>query len=495
MKILFLQPPLGAWATWGTHRAINIGHAQLAGYLREHNPGLQMEALDCRALGLSETQMLERVGQIKPDILYVGDILHTTGGLAVVFIYNEAARKVKEKYPHITTIVGGIFYASASEFTMKENPNIDFCIAGECEETLSDLVRELSSPKPDLSSVKGIARRENGKVVLNPYRPLIQDLDSLPMPAYDLFPMDAYVGHTYWKNYSETWNSRGCPAACTFCYEWGQFDPRGNQDLRNYRFRSGKKVVDEMELLYNKFGTRVIVMMDDTYNVSRQRMEETIEESLRRGLKMKWMPLGRAPYFIRDIDLFPDLRRAGCFMCLVGLEVADDEELRKIKKGITVDQVKETVAKLREAGIATVLTWMIGFEDDDEEKIKNRFAAVDEIDPDIIALQFLTPIPGSPIWDEVAKKGMLKMEDLNKKIRQWDFHQPILPTNHLTIPQIADLGSWAFREFYSKPGRIMRAMHNRGYDPLVGVCVKDFMENVSHFQKESHGSQSYVGKK
>ena len=494
MKILFLQPPLGAWAMWGTHKAINIGHAQLAGYLREHNPDVKMEALDCRAFDLTETQMLEKIGAAKPDVIYVGDILHTTGGLAVVFIYNEAARKIEERFPNIKTVVGGIFYASASEFTMKENPQLDFCIAGECEETLSGLLKEISKTKPDFASVKGLVWRDNGKIILNQYRPLIQDLDSLPMPAYDMFPMDKYVGHTYWKNYSETWNSRGCPAACTFCYEWGQFDPRGNQDLKNYRFRSAKKVVDEMEILYDQHGTRTIVMMDDTYNVSRKRMEETIEQCLSRNIKMKWMPLGRAPYFIRDIDLFKDLKKAGCFMCLVGLEVADDEELRRIKKGITVEQVKETVAKLREAGIATVLTWMIGFEDDDEEKVKSRFAAVDEIDPDIIALQFLTPIPGSPIWDEVVKKGLLKMEDLNKKIKQWDFHQPILPTKHLSIPQIADLGSWAFREFFSKPGRISRAMHNRNYDPLVGVCVRDFMENTSNFQKETHGVKSFVGK-
>ncbi|QAT17632.1 hypothetical protein BU251_07835 [Candidatus Velamenicoccus archaeovorus] len=494
MKILFVQPPLGAWATWGTHKAINIGHAQLAGFLRQHNPDLELAVLDCRAYGLTEAQMLDKVGESGADIVYLGDILHTTGGLAVVFIYNEAARKIKERYPHVKIIVGGIFYASASEFTMKENPHLDFCIAGEAELTLSELLKELVKTKPDIAGVKGICWRDNGKITLNAYRPLIQDLNTLPMPAYDLFPMDVYVSHTYWKNYSETWNSRGCPAACTFCYEWGQYDPRGHQDLKNYRYRSGKKVVDEMEILYEKHGTRVIVMMDDTYNVYRSRVEETIEECLRRDNKMKWMPLGRAPYFIRDIDLFKDLRRAGCFMCLVGLEVADDEELRKIKKGITVEQVKETVAKLREAGIATVLTWMMGFEDDNEEKIKARFEAVDEVDPDIIALQFLTPIPGSPIWEEATKKGLLRLEDLNKKIRQWDFHQPIIPTNHLTVPEIADLGSWAFREFYSKPGRIQRAMHNRNYDPLVGLCVRDFMNNVGHFEKESHGTRSYVGK-
>ena len=84
------------------------------------------------------------------------------------------------------------------------------------------------------------------------------------------------------------------------------------------------------------------------------------------------------------------------------------------------------------------------------------------------------------------------MEDLKTNIKQWDFHQPIIPTKHLSIKQIADLGSWAFREFYSKPGRLQRAMYNDKYDPLVGLCVKDFMENVSHFQRESHGTESYV---
>ena len=83
---------------------------------------------------------------------------------------------------------------------------------------------------------------------------------------------------------------------------------------------------------------------------------------------------------------------------------------------------------------------------------------------------------------------------LTKKIRQWDFHQPILPTNFLSTVKLADLASWAFREFYSRPGRIQRAMHNKNYDPLVGVCVRDFMENVGNFEKETHGTKSYVGK-
>jgi len=487
MKILFVQPPLGAWATWGKHKVINIAHAQLAAHLRQHIKGLEIKALDCRAFDYDEKKMLAVIAEENPEMIYLGDILHTTGGLAVVFTYNQAAKTIKDKFPQVKIIVGGIFYAAAYEYVMNENPYIDFCIAGEQEESLKELVEALCGGMSDFKNIQGIAYREGTKTVVTGYRPLIQNLDTLPMPAYDLFPMDKYVGHTYWENYSETWNSRGCPAGCIFCYEWGQFDPRGKDDLGKYRFRSGKLVVDEMELLYNKFGVRSMVMMDDAYNVYRNRVEETIEECLKRDLKMNWMPLGRAPNFLRDIDLFPDLRRAGCFMALVGLEVATDEELRKIKKGITVDQVKETVAKLREAGIATVLTWMIGFEDDDKEKVINRFQIVDEIDPDIIALQYLTPVPGSPIWEEYVRRGWANIHD----IRRWDFHQPVMPTHHLTVPELSSLGAYVFKEFYSREGRLQRATSNPKYSPLVGLCVRDFMENVPRFMQEA-GGRSFV---
>ena len=489
MKVLFLQPPLGAWSTWGRHRAPNIGQAQIAGLLREKHPEYTLEVLDCRALDLDEEQMVSKVEAVNPDIIHIGDILHTTGGAAVVYRYNEAARLVKEKLPDITVIASGLVYASAPEEILNLNPWIDYCIAGEHDYAFVELVESLSEGN-DIEKVKGISFRKDGDIIITDYRGLITDLDELPIPAYDLFPMDKYVGHDYWKNYVETWNSRGCPAGCNFCYEWSQFDPRSTADLKFYRARSAKLVVDEFELLVREYGIKVITMMDDCFNTWRKRTEEFLDELLKRELNKKasWIFLGRAPYFLRDADLFPKMKEAGCFMALAGIEVATDEELKELGKGITVEQVEETIAKLKEAGIASVLTWMIGFENDDEYRIKKRFEAVDRIDPDICALQYLTPMPGAPIWPHYVEKGLVKFDDL----KSWDFHHPVVPTNHLTIDEVGRLGAWSLREFYSKPGRVERIMHSKSYHPYVKLCFRSYMENMSRFEKASARKELYV---
>ena len=489
IKVMFLQPNLGAWSTWGKHRAPNIGQAQIAALLRQKHPEYALQVLDCRAWEMSNEQMLEEIGKARPDIIHIGDILHTTGGAAVVYRYNQAAKLVKEKYPEITIIAGGLVYASAPRQILRRNPWIDYCLVGEQDISFVELVEAIASGR-EVKEVKGLAFRQGEEIVLTSYRGLIKNLDELPMPAYDLFPMEKYVGHDYWKHYTETWNSRGCPAGCNFCYEWSQFDSRGNADLRFFRARSGKLVADELELLHDKFGVKVITMMDDCFNVSRQRMEEFIEEMIKRGLnkKVSWCFLGRAPYYLRDVDLFPKMKEAGCFLALAGIEVATDEELEELGKGITVEQVEETVAKLKEAGIATVLTWMMGFENDDEYRIKKRFEAVDRIDPDICALQYLTPMPGSPIWPKYVERGWVKFDDL----KTWDFHHPVVPTEHLSQEAIGRLGAWALREFYSKPGRVERILHNRIYHPLVGLCFRSYMENMSRFEKASQTDELYV---
>jgi len=488
MKLLFLQPQLGAWSTWGKHRAPNINHAQLAAYLREKNPEIELAVLDCRALELGEEEMLNRVGQIKPDVVYLGDILHTTGGAAIIYRYNQAAKKVKENYPATTIIVGGLYYSALPERILTENSSIDYVILGEGEITLSELMKELTRTKPALEKVKGLAYGHNHQISLNDPRPLIEDLDKLPCPAYDLFPMDQYVGYSYLKPYVETWNSRGCPAGCAFCYEWSQFDTRSRNDLRNYRARSGKLVAQEMELLAKKYGLKNIVMMDDAFNVQRDRVIEFCQEMIEKRLGTDWLMLGRAPNYVRDQDLFPLMKEAGAACCLVGLEVATDDELKALKKGITTQQVAETIAKLRKAGIASVLTWMIGFWEDSEEVIKERYRFVDQIDPDLMALQVLNPMPGSPLWDEAWKKDLIEVDDLS----QWDFHRPVMPTKYLSRERLAELGAWTLQDFYQKEGRIERIFKNPDFAPMAKVIFQSYLDNAANFEKAIKGEAVFV---
>lgn len=470
MNVMFLQPPMGGWVTWGKHIAINVNHAQLAGNVREWFPEIGINVLDCRALAMDEKKMLDTIKDIKPDLVYMGDALQTTGAAAIHPRYKAAASLIKQVLPNVPICVGGFFYGANAPNLLQETDEFDFVISGETEVTMPELAKELSKNDPDLPSVKGIAYRENGLVKLSEYRPLFDNLDDLPLPAYDLFPMDKYVGFSYQKNYVETYHSRGCPNGCRFCVGWTNYDARGKDDWIRYRIRSGKKVAEELDLLAKKFGVKLVIIMDEDFNVYRSRMEELIEEMGRRNLNVPFFFMGRAPYHIRDKDLLKPLRQRGFVCGLFGMEAIDDETLKRIKKGVKVDQVEETIRLFRDNDIMSVVTWMTGFPDDDEIKIKDRLERLDKIDPDIIALQILTPLPGIPMYNEVEPY----IQDWDMK--KWDFQHAVVSTKYLTKDDLGRLSAWANREFFSRPGRVQRILYNERYHPACRLIAKSYVE-------------------
>lgn len=489
-KVLFLTPPIGAWATHGNHKAPNQFYAQLAAYVRQEKLA-QVEVLDCRAVEMDYPAMMQRIEAIKPDVVVFGDLLHSTGGLAVIWHFNESARLIKEKLPTTRTVMGGLWYSSYARETMEENPAIDYILVGEAELTLADLLRALDNPATALKDIPGLVSRDtNGQFVIGPHRGLIPDLNVLPMPAYDLFPMDKYVGHTYWKPFAELMTSRGCPGGCHFCYEWSLYDPRSaTKDFTSWRGLSANRINDELDVLYKTYGIKVVVFQDDAFNVDQKLVKDFCEEKIRRGNPVQWVCLGRADDWNKQKDLLPLMARAGLFMGLVGVEVASDSELKRIGKGVTLQEIKATVDTLRANNVATVGTVLIGLEEDDENMIKERLRVAEEIDPDILALDYVTPVPGSPIWRQALKNGFFDPKKIN--LKEWDFQHPVIPTKHLSIEEVGRLGSWCMREFYSKPERIHRIMDS-SYDTLVKLCVKDFMSNISKFEETSRTKKLYV---
>ena len=215
MKVLFLTPPRGGWSTFGVHFVPNSVHTQLAAFLRDEKFGkaVEVDALDCVASGIGWDEIVSRVKQKSPDLVYLGEPIHANGGVAFVPNLNKAMRLVKEGLPHVRTVVGGVYFPAIPKETLQQHPYVDYVIIGEGEFTLKELALELEKANPDLRQIKGLAYREKGtnEVVLTERRPLIEDLDILPMPAYDLFPMDQYKGFTYIQPYVEPITSRGCP--------------------------------------------------------------------------------------------------------------------------------------------------------------------------------------------------------------------------------------------------------------------------------------------
>ncbi len=485
MKVLFLTPPIAGWVTHGDHKAPNQYYAQLAAYIRSKKIAEPI-VLDCKALDLSYDQMVEEVKKISPDVVVMGDMLHSSGGLAIIWHFNESARLIKKAVPEIKTAVGGLWYSAFYAQEMKNNPLIDFIMVGEGELTLEDLINNLKDKKKEFKDIDGlVSRDDDGIVNIGPHRGLIPDINVLPMPAYDLFPMDKYVGHTYWKPFCELMTSRGCPGGCSFCYEWSMYDPRFSKtDFVSWRGFSAQRICNEFDLLEKTYGVKVVVIQDDAFNVDRDKVKEFCEEKIKRGNGIKWICLGRADDWANQLDLVPLMAEAGFFMGLVGIEVSSDEELKRLGKGVTIAQIKNTVSTFRENNVATIGTVLIGLEDDDDAAIKKRLEVAESIDPDILALDYAIPVPGSQPWSKAIENGWIDPENID--LKKWDFHHPVVPTKHLTIEDVGRLGGWCMREFYSKPERIHRIMESE-YDDLVKLCVKDFMNNIAKFEKASSG--------
>jgi radical SAM superfamily enzyme YgiQ (UPF0313 family) len=484
MKILFVTPPMGNWAPWGDrHLAVNSLHAQLAAFIREQQAA-EVEVLDCRALGYDDEGMLNEVKRTRPDVVFFGSMIPAAGGAAQLNRFHAAMQSIKEFVPETLTVGGGLMYTAVPQQIMMDNPQLDFALVGvfgDNEYTLSELLAELNKARPKFDHIKGLSFRKNAEIILTPPRPLIENLDELPMPAYDLFPMDRYCGYSVIPNYNEAVTSRGCEGACHFCYEWWLVDPRNPRDFTSHRTRGGKKVADEMELLSKQYGVKALTFMDDDFSSDRQKMVDLVEELEKKKLDMSWFCLSRAQNLIRDADLIPRLRKVGLYQVLIGIDGGTDEEIAEARKGpmkVGVRELKELIEFLRKNDISTIATYLNGFWEDDEAKIRQRAKAVDEIDPDIVMIQLLNPIPGSPIYKKAVKDGVIEIDNLSL----YDLEHCVMPTKYLTRQQLGELTGWAFQSFYGKPGRIDRILN--GYSsPYVRMKFLSFKNNAAKYEK------------
>jgi radical SAM superfamily enzyme YgiQ (UPF0313 family) len=169
---------------------------------------------------------------------------------------------------------------------------------------------------------------------------------------------------------------------------------------------------------------------------------------------------------------------------IYGLEVTDDAELKKVGKGTTIGEIKEVTQRLRDMHITSVITWIIGFPDDDARSIKKRFAVLDDIDPDVMALQMLLPVPGIPLYDEI--KEYCEVEDY----AHWNFHEPVVRTKHLSRGQLGNLAAWANREFYSAHGRVQRILEDEYINPFPLQIFKSYMKSMDDYAKKASGEKA-----
>jgi anaerobic magnesium-protoporphyrin IX monomethyl ester cyclase len=257
----------------------------------------------------------------------------------------EAARCLKSASPATTILFGGCGASAAPEEILRQFSFVDFVLQGEAERTLPKFLQEYPHAGPWWRT-EGLAYREQGRILVNAAPPRITDLDSLPLPAYDLVPRSAFQG------YVGLLTSRGCPFQCTYC-EGGVV--RGERLAAH----SLARVLAEIRGLQNDYQVSRFQLLDDTFTVNRDRVIEFCQSYNDGGCTFDWGALSRVDGL--DLDLMERMAQARCGTMYFGVESGSDRVLEMIRKRVTSDRIAAVVPRAREYFPKVVASFMWGF--------------------------------------------------------------------------------------------------------------------------------------
>jgi radical SAM superfamily enzyme YgiQ (UPF0313 family) len=443
MKVLLISPALTATERYGSDlgkvgpSTEPLGLAYLAAAVRD--AGHSVRILDCEPLQYTASDVVRFMKKQK-SLDVVGISFMTPMYLNAV----DLIRKIRKTFPDIKIVVGGAHVTIMPAETMKETSEIDFAVVGEGEISFPALLDAVDKKK-DLAGVKGVAYRKDGKVIFTAPQDFVKDIDTLPLPARELLPMEKYCpAPTYYKKLPAyiILTSRGCPYRCTYCSKISG---------RLYRHHSLKRVMEEIDILRTEYGAREIVIRDDTFTVDKNFVREVCNELIRRKLnkKISWTCMTR---------VLKLMKKAGCWGIHFGVESGVQRLLDLIQKDITVEQVRKVFKWTREVGIETKAFFMLGLPTETREDSMQTIEFARELDPDWVQFTITVPYPGTKLYDIAKTSGDLK--SLNWEDYQtwagWSDKDLVYVSEGRTSEELKYLQKYAMRSFYLRPKVMFR---------------------------------------
>jgi len=455
MRVVIVQPPRMYWpyTSEGDNFLLQQALPALAAMLR-NEPGIDVHVIDCMPLHIGWRSLADELERLDPDVVGCGENHALYAAEALRFF-----RLVKERCPRAKTVAGGGHFTNMSHRYLGPDSDIDAICVGEGELTIVELCREWAKSNPDLNKVDGLAWHNGEELIHTSHRKLVGDLDTLPMPAYDLMPMHLYGKSRYLFSPGGTTihHSRGCVSKCSFCAWWTTMadrktQPDGTVQLRpRWRSKSVDRVFEETELLYHKFGKRGYVWVDESWNIDPKFNDAFAERMIRSGMKTKWFAFMRADCLVRDEKngILEKLVRSGLSHILIGVERAEDDTLSMLDKrfytgGVAIEAID--IFKRRYPEVFVQATFIVGVKEESNATMEKQLAMAKKIDVDFPAFHPITPVPGTPIYDDALANGHITEEDFD----EFDWLTPVLDSDFMTKDEIA-------MELY----RINKAMVNK----------------------------------
>lgn len=369
-----------------TGRYFPLGLGYIASFLM--GAGYSIRFLDPDVEDLSYDKLAERVRDYNPQI--VGITCATPN-------FNNAVRvaKIVKKVNSAKIVLGGVHASAMPEAILENCKDIDIVVTGEGELTMLEICKHFQqSDSKNLEDIDGIAFRQDGKpsVVLTKQRRLIDDMDSIPFPARDIVDIHRYSPHPYvnkGKKSATMITSRGCPSSCTFCASHVTMG-------KKFRAHSPDYVINEIETLIKNYGIRYFIINDDTFTIDKERVISICEKILLKNLAIDWYCFMRVNNV--ENDLVKLMKRAGCSSIGFGVESADEDILRNLKKRIVPDQCRKALEICNNLDIKTLAFFIFGSPGDTPRTINNSIRFAKELKPTLAFFNMLVPYPGTEIF-------------------------------------------------------------------------------------------------
>ena len=362
----------------------------------------------------------------------------------------QIARMVKKEKPNCITVLGGphasFFYKQALETGV-----IDYVVIGEGEETFPELLETLERDEP-VDKVKGIAFIRDGEVILTEPRPFIKDLDSIPFPAWDLVEFKKYArepsmnGYSHSRPWSMLITTRGCPFKCAYCH---------NIFGKKVRKRSVENVIEEIELLVNRYGIKELHIIDDIFNMDLPRAKQICDEIVNRRIKVKIAFPNGLRADMMDRELIQKLKKAGCYSMTYAIETASPRIQKLIHKNLNLEKAKQVIEWTYQEGIIPQAFIMLGFPTETTEEIEAtiRYA----LNSKLIRCWFFTVViyPGAELY-KIAQESYPEVEFSNYDwFDFWYWSKNSFYTQFTGI-NLSKIQRRAYRRFYLRPRAILR---------------------------------------
>jgi len=414
--LLFIPPAL----TFKSYRDINPLPPMSLGYIASivEKMGVEVKIVDCLLkgwnleeevddilirIGLSDLEIKNIIAEFEPDLV----------GINCQFsrqykIYNHLFSLIKETIPKCITVAGGPHTTVCPEEVLND-PNCDFVIIGEGEESFKDLIEALNNNNP-FNNIDGLGWKRKDVIQINSKQKWITDLDSIPFPAFHLMDLESYFGLSvshgtrHRKRFMPIMTSRGCPAKCSFCSAyrvWG----------RKYRMRSVDNVISEMRFLKNEYKIEEIMFEDDNVTANPERAKEIFFQMIKEEFNFVWDTPNGVGVWSMDTEMIDLMKASGCIKLNFPVESGSQRVLNSIiKKPLELAKVKGLIAHCRAIGLDHSMFLVIGMPGESIKDIWESFNFAADCGCFAPHISVATPYPGTEIFDICSKEGLFAKE-------------------------------------------------------------------------------------